>query len=549
MTRHGVPVRWQSRQPQFVANPENSSGLPSHEVFHSFTRALQRWRKASQERLDFHYWQGTEHSVFAPESRLNGYSTIYFASQADSSEVALDSSILGLTQVWFDSATGEVLEADIILNDRDHQFGRVREGALPSRSEGSPAPISLDNVITHELGHAFGLAHSAAMQSTMFFAEGPDQAYPGCDDQVGIARVYPHDDSAERGAIEFEVRSPSGLPMIGAQVHAISRGRGVVFAGALSDARGRVSLSALEPGVYDLLIEPYHAGAGSLPEYYRSASYAVCAGKLFSRTWPGRIGNELSGFRVEAGRTLTLEPQAVSCAKSAGADIEASVGSTDRGMAPILNADGQQFSWLDRADVSGSAQLPPRYFRLQLRGSLDLKIISFSAYSPIRVKPILRGPLGDVIRTQLDAPVYRGESGFVNHDLRLRAQDLDPGEYALELRFDPVPITDYPAGAILRDRAPFFVLIGSVGGGGESPLAAVHPMNSRCRRNDVFPEYKSPPGPPARRLFSSSSPPVSSGCAPGDAEGSGMGGSSGLVLLGAVLRQLPAWLKRLTLRA
>lgn len=550
LTRQGQAVRWTSRQPQFAANPSNLSGLSFQDVFLSFTRALQRWRQASQERIDFQYWQGTDRSIFEADSRLNGYSNIYFVSQADPSRAPLDSSILGLTQVWFDSASGEILEADIVLNDRDYRFSmQAVPASTQGRAEEGRPLVALDNVIGHELGHAFGLAHSGAMQSTMFFAEGPDQAYPGCDDQVGIARVYPASDAGGRGAIELEVRSPSGQPMVGVQVHAISRNRGVVFSGALSDVRGVAQVSALEPGVYDLLIEPYQAGVGALPEYYRSASYTACGGRVFSRTWPGRSGNILPGFRVEAGRTLSLGPQTVACPQSLGADVEASGGSAERASAPrIFESARGAFSWLDRADSSGVDGLAPRFFRLQLRGTLDLKIISFSAFSPIRVRPLLREASGAVVRTRLDSPVYRGDSGFVNHDLRLRAEDLQPGEYELELRFEPLPLGDYPAGALMRDRVPFFLLIGSVAGEVEAPLAGVHPLNSRCRQAEEFQDYESPPDLPPRREVATQGAVATSGCTPG-ASGSGMGGASGLLLLGVVLRQLPAWLKRLTLKA
>jgi hypothetical protein len=552
LTRQGVPVRWASRQPQFAANPMNASGISPREVFSSFTRALQRWQQASQGRLDFQYWQGSDRPIYEPASQLNGYSTIYFASQAETAVMALDSSILGLTQVWFDSESGEILETDIVLNDRDYRFSV--DSVLPAAQErvddGLPL-ITLDNVITHELGHAFGLAHSGAMQSTMFFAEGPDQAYPGCDDQVGIARVYPPPDSAGRGNLELEVRSPSGQPIIGAQVHAISRSRGVVFAGALSDSNGKARVSALEPGVYDLLIEPYQAGTGALPEYYRSALFSVCSGRPFSRSWPGRSGNLLSGFRVEAGTTLDLGSQQVSCPQAPGADVESSRGSAERGSAPSLR-EGQQagFSWLDRADAGESdhGSPVPRFYRLKLHGELDLKILSFSAFSPIRVRPTLRSQSGETVPVRLESPVYRGESGFVNHDLRLQGEGLLPGDYELELRFDSLAVVDFPAGALARDRVPFFLLIESSAEDAEPPLSAVHPLNSRCRQQEDFPEYQSPPGTPPRRSAPLPAQEASTGCARGSGA-SGLSDASGLLLLGAMLRQLPAWLKRLTLKS
>ena len=90
--------------------------------------------------------------------------------------------------------TGEILETDILLNDRDFQFTLNPQdtsgygsaaGASVYASSGKPK-VFLENVITHELGHTFGFSHSNALQSSMLYMEAPDQAYLSCDDQTGV---------------------------------------------------------------------------------------------------------------------------------------------------------------------------------------------------------------------------------------------------------------------------------------------------------------------------------------------------------------------------
>ena len=86
---------------------------------------------------------------------------------------------LALTTMSFEVTTGEIFDADIEINTADFKFTTHGEGG-----------VDLAHVLTHEVGHFFGLAHSPDAPSVMARAGTPGAAlFP--DDVAGIYFLYP----------------------------------------------------------------------------------------------------------------------------------------------------------------------------------------------------------------------------------------------------------------------------------------------------------------------------------------------------------------------
>lgn len=95
-----------------------------------------------------------------------------------------------LTTTTFDPNTGELLNADIELNARDHLFTIGDESVS----------ADLASVIQHEAGHFLGLAHSRNTNATMFafYEEGTtDLRSLDADDVAGICALYPANDALD----------------------------------------------------------------------------------------------------------------------------------------------------------------------------------------------------------------------------------------------------------------------------------------------------------------------------------------------------------------
>jgi hypothetical protein len=95
------------------------------------------------------------------------------------------SNTLGLTTVTFEADTGEIYDADTEIN-----------GTLPL-SVGdpvTPGSYDLESIITHEMGHFLGLAHSRDPVATMYAQYNQESTMMRtlkADDTAGLCTIYP----------------------------------------------------------------------------------------------------------------------------------------------------------------------------------------------------------------------------------------------------------------------------------------------------------------------------------------------------------------------
>lgn len=512
VTVSGVPVRWKGNfKLQFAGNPINQSGISDSEFYTAVVRGLQRWNSASNGAVGFDYWQGTDRVVYEPSSDFNGLSSIYFASNGKNAP-ALSPNVLGLTQVWYDTSNGQIMETDVVLNDKDFQF-TVNEqdtsgyGSHHSSGFGSKNRVFIENVITHELGHALGLSHSGGLQSTMLFMESPEQAHLGCDDQTAIHAIYPtSSDSAQRGQIEGVVQSESGAGVFGAHVLAISRDRGTVLATAMTKKDGHYQIAALEPGTYFLMLEPFFAGSGPLPAYYSDINTSVCSdGRSFGRSMlTDSSGYRLQPLVVAPGQNVGAPTLVAHCSSASGASINsiASLSSASTSGSSVVpkiydgSRDTDGFGITDKLSADSTAS----YSLHLLSGNVEIHVLAYSLYSPVHPTLELVDSSGTTVNAEVFDRAYEGDSGFVNYDSYLKASGLAPGDYTVRVSSRSLDASLYPAGPVSLDSQPFIVITGSVNTPAPQ-LFRTLPNNVRCRATERFADYTSPPGPPPRHAM------------------------------------------------
>ncbi len=499
VTSSGTPVHWVGtpRLP-LAGNSTNSSGIGASDFFGAVVRGLQRWQAASGGAVSFDYWQGTDRGTYEPNGEMNGLSSIYFSSNSGS---PMPAEVLGLTQVWYNTSSGEIVEADIELNDSAYELtlnpadtsGSGNGGSLDRRR------VFIENVITHELGHAYGLSHSGGLQSAMLAVEAPEQAHLGCDEQSAIQVITRGETGGGRGLLSGQVVSEhTGRPVFGAHVAAISARKGTVAATGLTDPAGHYRIGGLLPGEYFVLAEPFFAGPRSLPPFYQGMDAQVCGGgRLFARTFLGVDGSgRTKAVTVPSGGTGSAPTLVAQCAEGSGtlAAISALPGTGALATAPDLHpVPGQVAGLVDRLD-SGQT-----FYRLgRISGNLEIHVLGYSLFSPVETRVQLLDSSGREVTYDALDPVYRSaDSGYVNHDSALLARGLPAGDYTLSVQQGRLGAESYPSGFMSLDQVPFVLITAAVEQSSTSNLEQVS-QAARCRTSEAFATYSSPPGPPER---------------------------------------------------
>jgi len=113
---------------------------------------------------------------------------------------------LAKTTVTFNANTGEILDADIEINTADNPV---------TASDVNPR-YDLQAIMTHEVGHLLGLAHSPFPEATMFASYEPgmtEQRTLSNDDVAAVCAIYPPDrvttcDTTPRGGLDLACETP-----------------------------------------------------------------------------------------------------------------------------------------------------------------------------------------------------------------------------------------------------------------------------------------------------------------------------------------------------
>lgn len=181
-TGAGDPIRWPDGKVVVdVAMGESTFGITPEMGEGAAILALQHW---SAEVADTLILVVSDSEMGSQKIAQDGISAIRWGNEAGP---FVDPDALATTYLTYRTTTGQVTEADIVVNAVDYEWTVVGNTHCDQRYD-------LQNILTHEAGHFFGLSHAKdQVESTMFPSAGfceTSKRDLAVDDKQGISFLY-----------------------------------------------------------------------------------------------------------------------------------------------------------------------------------------------------------------------------------------------------------------------------------------------------------------------------------------------------------------------
>ena len=443
----GMPLFWSNTTLNMKINPINASGLSLVDVSQLFNGAFSSWTQ-SGARVGFNY---TQSSSFPTSSAGASSNAIFFSSNSNR---YLDFGVVALTEVWHYTNNGQIVGANMIFNDRDYLF--TANAGDTGKSIGSQTAIYLQDVATHEAGHAYGLDHSTVNKSTLIYMAFSGQFKLGNDDISALNSIYPN--SSSRGSITGVVKGLNG-GIFGAQVSAINLSTGNVEAGVLTQDNGSFRLGDIPAGNYAIFMEPLFTNPSTISNYFQTVNHSFCGGTRFRRGFYSQCSNtgEATLVAVDPNRSTEIGVLAPSCN-----DISNHASPTTVGSAKMISSNGGAvFGNLNPGET--------HYYRANnISGSIIARALSYTLYSKIDVTVEILDSSGSPIDgvSNIDNVENPMPGGHINYDARSSGVNLPLGDYIIKIAANPsyIPYSEFAAGWNLEDSSGYYLLSLNING-------------------------------------------------------------------------------------
>ena len=247
-------VRW-NRSVSYFISERPATGLSAADLRDAVGRAFATWQAVPTASIQSQLLGFTQ----AEPGEEDGRTTFGFLDRPELDRV------LGATSIMIDASSGEIIEADVFFNARF---------SWSTSASGESGRMDLQSVALHEIGHLYGLGHSAIGETEMVsggrrvIGSGavmfPIALSAGSiadrtlqpDDRAGISDLYPRAGFDEDASSISGRVTKNGSGVFGAHITAFNLETGDIVGGFTLNANGDYVIGALPPGPYLVRVEP-----------------------------------------------------------------------------------------------------------------------------------------------------------------------------------------------------------------------------------------------------------------------------------------------------
>ena len=193
----GLPLEWRRRCFEYSVDVGGSPDMDRPTLEGIITASFDAWLnvRCGGVAPGFEVRETPDASVCREaEYRGSGGNVNTIAFLDDWAAYDYDPAAFAVTTVWHVTATGEILDVDMQLNQTLGPYGVCPAAGCPGADTGTAEMADLQNIVTHEIGHVFGIGHSempgAAMYAVSRRGE-TDKRILRTDDTDAFCAIYP----------------------------------------------------------------------------------------------------------------------------------------------------------------------------------------------------------------------------------------------------------------------------------------------------------------------------------------------------------------------
>jgi uncharacterized protein (TIGR03437 family) len=276
----------------------NESGefniVPGSDAFAAVQAALDTWNAVPGSAARF---SPLLEAASGTVGRLDGANVVGFAQTK--STLSVVGGALAVTAVYYNVVTGEMVDADIIVNPAYSYSTKLARGAF-----------DIQSTITHELGHSLGAAHSPLRSAAMYAYAAPETTRARTlspDDASFVVDAYPATfKDPEIGHVSGQIACPSETCRPAPSVMLFDASHNMLLQ-TTADTAGNYNFRRVAPGSYYLFVDPYLPDYRSIEDIDPAWSPAIYGGAQSPQVIDVTAGSDITASLAVQPVTLLVD--------------------------------------------------------------------------------------------------------------------------------------------------------------------------------------------------------------------------------------------------